>query len=115
MGPRGRGRGYATGPLDKGTLLRVFKYVFRDYSFALLFVAVLIGINAYTHLQGTLFMQKLIDIYILPMLGSSDTNFDRHRGGLSAQHHYGRRRSGLARKNAQRAVPQNADPAHSLL
>ena len=82
MGPRGRGRGYATGPLDKGTLLRVFKYVFRDYSFALLFVAVLIGINAYTHLQGTLFMQKLIDIYILPMLGSSDTNFAPLAGAL---------------------------------
>ena len=79
MGPRGRGRGYATGPLDKGTLLRVFKYVFRDYSFALLFVAVLIGISAYTHLQGTLFMQKLIDIYILPMLGSSDTTSPRWR------------------------------------
>ena len=31
MGPRGRGRGYATGPLDKGTLLRVFKYGIRDY------------------------------------------------------------------------------------
>ena len=82
MGPRGRGRGYATGPLDKGTLLRVFKYVFRDYSFALLFVAVLIGISAYTHLQGTLFMQKLIDIYILPMLGSSDTNFAPLAGAL---------------------------------
>ena len=75
MGPRGRGRGYATGPLDKGTLVRVFKYVFRDYSLALLAAAVLIGIGSYAHLQGTLFMQKLIDVYILPMLGAAEPDF----------------------------------------
>ena len=73
MGPRGRG--YAQGPLDKGTLRRVFKYVFADYSLPLLFVAVLIGVGAWTHLQGTLFMQKLIDIYILPLMGASNPSF----------------------------------------
>ncbi len=73
MGPRGRG--YATGPLDKGTLRRVFKYVFKDYSFALLAAALLIGVGAYTHLKGTLFMQKLIDIYILPLMGEAAPSF----------------------------------------
>ena len=73
MGPRGRG--YATGPLDKGTLRRVFKYVFKDYSFALLVAALLIGVGAYTHLKGTLFMQKLIDIYILPLMGEAAPSF----------------------------------------
>ena len=73
MGPRGRG--YATGPLDKGTLRRAFKYVFADYSVMLLIVAVLIGVGAYTHLQGTLFMQQLIDVYILPLLGINDPDF----------------------------------------
>ena len=73
MGPRGRG--YAQGPLDKGTLRRAFKYVFADYSVMLLIVAVLIGVGAYTHLQGTLFMQQLIDVYILPLLGVNDPSF----------------------------------------
>ena len=81
MGPRGR-RGYATGPLDKGTLRRAFKYVFSGYSLPLLVVAVLIGVGAYTHLQGTLFMQKLIDIYILPLLGTSDPSFAPLAGAL---------------------------------
>ena len=80
MGPRGRG--YATGPLDKGTLRRAFKYVFADYSLPLLFVAVLIGVGAYTHLQGTLFMQKLIDIYILPLMGTADPSFAPLAGAL---------------------------------
>ena len=42
MGPRGRG--YAQGPLDRGTLRRAFKYVFTDYPLQLLIVAVLIGV-----------------------------------------------------------------------
>ena len=72
MGPR---RGYATGPLDKGTLFRALKYVFKDYGFHLLFVACLIGVNSFTHLKGTLFMAKLIDQYILPLLNVPDPDF----------------------------------------
>ncbi|MBR6115669.1 MAG: ABC transporter ATP-binding protein [Oscillospiraceae bacterium] len=80
MGPRGRG--YAQGPLDKGTLRRAFKYVFADYSLPLLVVAVLIGVGAWTHLQGTLFMQKLIDVYILPLMGQTDPSFRPLAGAL---------------------------------
>ena len=62
MGPR---RGYAAGPLDKGTLRRALKYVFRDYGFRILIVAILIAVNSFAHLRGTLFMADLIDKYIL--------------------------------------------------
>ena len=80
MGPRGRG--YAQGPLDKGTLRRAFKYVFTGYPVQLVIVAVLIGVSAYTNLRGTLFMQKLIDVYILPMLGAADPDFGPLAGAL---------------------------------
>ena len=81
MGPRGRG--YAQGPLDKGTLRRAFKYVFASYYLPLLIVAMLIGIGAYTHLRGTLFMQKLIDVYILPLMGTADPDFGPLAGALA--------------------------------
>ena len=81
MGPRGRG--YAQGPLDKGTLRRAFKYVFASYYLPLLFVAILIGVGAYTHLRGTLFMQKLIDVYILPLMGTADPSFAPLAGALA--------------------------------
>ena len=80
MGPRGRG--YAAGPLDKGTLRRAFKYVFSGYPVHLVIVAILIGVSAYTHLQGTLFMQKLIDVYILPIMGVENPDFGPLAGAL---------------------------------
>ena len=80
MGPRGRG--YAAGPLDKGTLRRAFKYVFSGYPVHLVIVAILIGVSAYTHLRGTLFMQKLIDVYILPIMGVENPDFGPLAGAL---------------------------------
>ena len=80
MGPRGRG--YAAGPLDRGTLRRAFKYVFSGYPVHLVIVAILIGVSAYTHLQGTLFMQKLIDVYILPIMGVENPDFGPLAGAL---------------------------------
>ena len=80
MGPRGRG--YAAGPLDRGTLRRAFKYVFSGYPVHLVIVAILIGVSAYTHLRGTLFMQKLIDVYILPIMGVENPDFGPLAGAL---------------------------------
>ena len=80
MGPRGRG--YASGPLDKGTLRRALKYVFTGYPLHLIVVAVFIGINAYVHLRGTLFMAELIDQYILPMLGTANPSYGPLAGAL---------------------------------
>ena len=79
MGPR---RGYAAGPLDKGTLRRALKYVFRDYGFRILIVAILIAVNSFAHLRGTLFMADLIDKYILPLLGTADPSYAPLARGL---------------------------------
>ncbi len=76
-------RGYAAGPLDKGTLLRALKYVFKDYWPHLILVAMLIGVNAFSHLRGTLFMADLIDKYILPMIGAANPNYGPLIGGLA--------------------------------
>ena len=81
MGPRGRG--YAAGPLDKGTLRRALKYVFKDYWPYLILVAMLIGVNAFSHLRGTLFMADLIDKYILPMIGAANPDYGPLIGGLA--------------------------------
>ncbi len=63
---------------QRGTLGRVMKIVMQRY--ALHFITVILCICAATYctLQGTLFMQQLIDVYILPMLAgtvSTDAGF----------------------------------------
>ncbi|MGI5990056.1 MAG: ABC transporter ATP-binding protein [Lachnospiraceae bacterium] len=58
-----------------GSLKLIFSYVFRYYKWAFILVAVLIVITAVCNLQSTLFLQSLIDDYILPLLGSSDPDF----------------------------------------
>jgi len=79
----GRGRrGYATGPLDKGTLRRALKYVFGGYPIHLIIVALFIGLSAFVHLRGTLFMRELIDVYILPMLDTVDPDYGPLAGAL---------------------------------
>ena len=73
---RGRGRrGYATGPLDKKTLGRALKYVFGSYAIHITIVAMLIGLNAWVHLRGQLFMRELIDVYITPMLDTANPDY----------------------------------------
>ncbi len=60
---------------QKGTLARVMKIVMSKYSVQFIIVIACIGIATYCTLQGTLFMQKLIDSYIMPMLsGAVETN-----------------------------------------
>lgn len=56
-------------------LLRILKYVMKSYKFSCIVVAVCILISVLANVQGTMFMQTLIDDYILPMLGSSSPDF----------------------------------------
>ncbi|MBQ8161256.1 MAG: ABC transporter ATP-binding protein [Clostridia bacterium] len=59
---------------QKGTLTRVMKLVFQNYRIHFLVVVACIIITTICTLQSTLFMQQLIDQYILPMLsGAVDT------------------------------------------
>ncbi len=52
-------------------LVRIMKYVMKSYKFSCLIVAVCIFVSVIANVQGTMFMQTLIDDYITPMLKSS--------------------------------------------
>lgn len=54
---------------------RLFKILFKDYKFHLLLVVVGILGSAIATVQGTLFMQTLIDDYIVPLIGQQNPDF----------------------------------------
>ena len=54
---------------------RLMAYVFRNYKYHFMLVVVLIFAGVLANVQGTLFMQKLIDDYITPFLLSDTPNF----------------------------------------
>ena len=54
---------------------RLIGYVAKSYGFHLVAVAVLIFVSVLMNVQGTLFIQRLIDDYITPMLGSESPDF----------------------------------------
>lgn len=54
---------------------RIMSYVFRKYKLHFMAVVVLIFVGVIANVQGTLFMQKLIDDYITPFLLSDTPNF----------------------------------------
>ncbi len=61
---------------DPGKLFaRLMKYVLAKYKFHILFVVVGIFVSVLANVQGTLFMQTLIDAHILPMIGMEDPDF----------------------------------------
>ena len=79
-GSRGHGPGGPRGPRPKienpGRLLkRVLGYTFKDYAIHWIVVVICIVITVLASLQGTLFMQTLIDDYIVPLLGRENPDF----------------------------------------
>lgn len=60
---------------QEGVLMRLLKLLFKRYHWHLIIVCICILINALATVQGTLFMQTLIDDYILPMLGTANPDF----------------------------------------
>ncbi|HIV16464.1 MAG TPA: ABC transporter ATP-binding protein [Candidatus Alectryocaccobium stercorigallinarum] len=54
---------------------RVMKYVSRDYLVHVILVVIFIVIGVWSTIQGTMFMQTLIDDYITPMLGQENPDF----------------------------------------
>ena len=56
-------------------LVRLLKMVFSQYKFHLIIVLICIVLNAFCNVQGTLFMQTLIDDYITPMIGQVNPDF----------------------------------------
>ena len=74
-GPRG-----ARGPRPKvenpGKLLkRLLGYVFKSYTPHCIIVFICILISVLANAQGTMFLQDLIDVYIMPMIGTSGPDF----------------------------------------
>ena len=59
----------------KGKLLRILKYVFKDYGLQCIIVLVCIIIGVLANVQGTMFTKTLIDNYIIPLTKDSDPNF----------------------------------------
>ena len=74
-GPRG-----ARGPRPKvenpGKLLkRLLGYVFKSYTPHCIIVFICILISVLANAQGSMFLLDLIDVYIIPMIGTSDPDF----------------------------------------
>ena len=61
--------------IDKGTAKRLFKYVIRRYKIHLIFVVILIVISSVTSVASSLFLQRLVDDYITPMLQTENPMF----------------------------------------
>jgi len=57
------------------TLKRLFGDLFKTYPLQLSAVTILIIISVFANVQGTMFMQTLIDSYVLPMLKTHSTDF----------------------------------------
>lgn len=79
-GPGGPGRRGPMGPKPKienpGKLFkRLMAYVFQNYLPHVIIVVICIFLSVYASIQGTLFMQTLIDGYITPMLGQANPDF----------------------------------------
>lgn len=74
------GPGRVMGPKPKvnnpmGLLKRLMKYVMKSYMIQWIFVLILIFVSVLANVQGTMFMKRLIDEYITPMLTASQPDF----------------------------------------
>ena len=61
-------------PIKKGTIKRLFKYIFK-YKITIFIVISCIIINSVAEVYGQLFLKTLIDKYIVPLVNSSHPNF----------------------------------------
>lgn len=59
----------------KKTLKRLFGILWKDYKLSIVVVIISIAISSLTGVIGNLFLQKLIDDYILPFLGEANPSF----------------------------------------
>ena len=77
QGPGARGpRGPRPKLKNPGKLLmRLLGYVFKSYSLPCILVVICIFITVFASVQGTLFMQTLIDEYILPLMKQENPDF----------------------------------------
>ena len=82
-GPRTAPRGQKLDlKANMGTIMRVLKYVCKRYGLQMVIVVVCIVITVLSNLQGTMFMQTLIDDYIMPMLKEHSNDFGPLLGAI---------------------------------
>lgn len=103
----------AMGKADPGTIKRIFGYIFQ-YKLRVIAIVVCILVGAAAQAGSALFLQSLIDTYILPMVGGIEPRLGsvaarhqsdglpvcgRHRGilGLAVADHH--RRTGHAQED----------------
>ena len=81
-GPGPKGRGPKVKVENPGKLFkRLMGYIFKNYLPHVIVVIICIFIGVLASVQGTLFMQTLIDSYIVPLIGTQNPDFS---GLLSA-------------------------------
>ncbi|MCI9377783.1 MAG: ABC transporter ATP-binding protein [Eubacterium sp.] len=69
--PKGKNKIKNPGKLLK----RLLSYVFQNYGAACILVVICILISVLANVQGTLFLKTLIDVYIMPLIGSENPDF----------------------------------------
>ena len=75
MGP-GRNAGPRPKVENPGKVFkRILAYVMKQYKFQVILVLCCILLGVFAQVQGTLFMQTLIDSYILPLLAEKSNDF----------------------------------------
>lgn len=83
-GPGGRvPRGQKPAVEHPGKVLgRLGSYIMRYYKFHIITVVICIFLSVICNAQGTMFMQTLIDGYIMPLLGSKNPDFSGLAGAI---------------------------------
>ena len=61
--------------LDKGTAKRLIKIILKNYKIHLIFVVIFIIVSSATSVASSLFLEKLVDDYIEPMLTTNNPMF----------------------------------------
>ena len=76
VGPGGRNHGPRPKVENPGKVLkRILAYVMQQYKVQVILVLCCILLAVFAQVQGTLFMQTLIDSYILPLLAEKSNDF----------------------------------------
>ena len=65
-----------------GTIKRLFSFLFQNFAPQLIVVAICIVITVFANTRGTLFMQTLIDDYIIPMTGQENPDYGPLAGAI---------------------------------
>lgn len=83
-GPGNRGpRGPRPKVKNPGKLfMRLMKYIFKSYAPHCLLVVACIFVTVFASVQGTMFMQTLIDSYILPLMKQANPDFSGLAGAI---------------------------------